>query len=365
MYHKAKTIQMEKIMKPRIFVSSTFYDLKILREEIHNFIKQYGFEPIECETGDIGYVPWQSLDKSCYEAMADCDMAILIVGGRYGSPKTGEKPSDFEEYISVTREEFRTAVKNGIPIYVFVDSKVHTEYELYKTNIDNQKILEGFKFKATQNINIFRFISEIYGIPTMAVTPFGKTQEIRDYLQGQWADLFKKYLGVLREEQRIASLEETVSNMRSLIDKMDVMLEGIGKKVLGSEDPDNYTEILESQGVINFARETSRAFSFKGIETISQSKREDMLLRFLELLEGSVKDGIWNKDENKEELSPRKIHDYFRDRGIPELDNINLKYGTYIKENFSLLKSDKIRERIVMKMCSDENFRYLLTIRDH
>ena len=44
-------------MKPRIFVSSTFYDLKYIREDLSNFIKSYNFEPIMFEDGDIGYVP--------------------------------------------------------------------------------------------------------------------------------------------------------------------------------------------------------------------------------------------------------------------------------------------------------------------
>ena len=36
-------------MKPRIFVSSTFYDLKYVREDLSNFIKAHDFEPIMLE----------------------------------------------------------------------------------------------------------------------------------------------------------------------------------------------------------------------------------------------------------------------------------------------------------------------------
>ena len=44
-------------MKPRIFISSTFYDLKYVREDISNFVKAHDFEPIMFEDGDIGYTP--------------------------------------------------------------------------------------------------------------------------------------------------------------------------------------------------------------------------------------------------------------------------------------------------------------------
>ena len=46
-------------MKPRIFISSTFYDLKYVREDISNFIKTHGFETVMFEDGDIGYTPGQ------------------------------------------------------------------------------------------------------------------------------------------------------------------------------------------------------------------------------------------------------------------------------------------------------------------
>ena len=64
-YYKRK-IRRRTEMKPRIFVSSTFYDLKYVREDISAFIRKYDFEPIMFEDGDIGYTPGHPLDTSCY-----------------------------------------------------------------------------------------------------------------------------------------------------------------------------------------------------------------------------------------------------------------------------------------------------------
>lgn len=72
-------------MKPRIFISSTFYDLKYIREDLANFVRSYGYEPILFEDGDIGYTPGKNLDTSCYDSMRNSDMVILIIGGEYGS----------------------------------------------------------------------------------------------------------------------------------------------------------------------------------------------------------------------------------------------------------------------------------------
>ena len=38
--------KVKKKMKPRIFISSTFYDLKYIREELMRFIVSKNYEPI-------------------------------------------------------------------------------------------------------------------------------------------------------------------------------------------------------------------------------------------------------------------------------------------------------------------------------
>ena len=83
-------------MKPRIFISSTFYDLKYIREDLANFVRSYGYEPILFEDSDIGYTPGKTLDSSCYESMRNSDMVILIIGGEYGSAASGEKKDRFK-----------------------------------------------------------------------------------------------------------------------------------------------------------------------------------------------------------------------------------------------------------------------------
>ena len=86
-------------MKPRIFIGSTFYDLKYIREDLANFIRSYGYEPVLFEDGDIGYTPGKTLDSLCYESMRNSDMVILIIGGEYESAASGEKKDEFMEYM--------------------------------------------------------------------------------------------------------------------------------------------------------------------------------------------------------------------------------------------------------------------------
>lgn len=67
------------------------------------------------EEGDIGYTPGKALDVSCYESMRNADMAILIIRGQYGSAATGE--NNLDDFISVTRNEFRNAIKENTPVF--------------------------------------------------------------------------------------------------------------------------------------------------------------------------------------------------------------------------------------------------------
>lgn len=238
-------------MKPRIFISSTFYDLKYIREDLANFVRSYGYEPILFEDGDIGYTPGKTLDSSCYESMRNSDMVILIIGGEYGSAASGEKKDEFKECMSVTRNEFRTAVESGIPIFVMIDKKVMAEYGVYEANYNAiEKENMKMTFPTTKNVNVFRFIKEIKGIVTLPIQEFERSSDIKGFISKQWADMFKNYLSSLRNEKENRKIESSVNEMKALIQKMDIMLDNVGKNVLSNSE--EYKTVIDEQKIILF-----------------------------------------------------------------------------------------------------------------
>lgn len=239
-------------MKPRIFISSTFYDLKYIREDLSNFVRQHDYEPIMFENGDIGYTPGKPLDKSCYESMKNSDMVILIIGGEYGSAATGETKDEFKEYMSITRNEFRTAIDAGIPVFVMIDKKVMAEYNVYELNceeIENQG--QRIKFSSVKSINVFRFIKEIRSMSTLPIQEFEKSSEIKDFIGKQWADMFKNYLASLRGEKEDKKIEGSVNELKDLIQQMGIMLNSVGKNVLSKESPEEYNNIVTMQEILS------------------------------------------------------------------------------------------------------------------
>ena len=102
--------------KPRVFVSSTYYDLQHIRANLESFIKTTGYEAVLFERGDIPFRHDVPSDESCYGEIGNCHMTLLIIGGRYESPASDSKRLDrvdFTEvrlrYNSITKKEYQTA----------------------------------------------------------------------------------------------------------------------------------------------------------------------------------------------------------------------------------------------------------------
>ena len=113
-------------MIPNVFVSSTIYDLQYLRDAIRETIIELGYNPVMSDYGDIGYLPSKSAQESCYATIRDCQLAVLIIGKRYGE-KT-------ENGLSVTNNEFLTIQKRNVPIVTIVDQEVISFKRVYEAN---------------------------------------------------------------------------------------------------------------------------------------------------------------------------------------------------------------------------------------
>ena len=128
--------------RPRVFVSSTYYDLKHIRSSMDIFIRSLGFDTILSEKGDIAYTPDAPLDESCYRESQNSDIYVLIIGGRYGSEISATKNKDsksfFDRYESITKQEYKSAVDKEIPVYILIEKPVYSEYKTFMRNRDNQ-----------------------------------------------------------------------------------------------------------------------------------------------------------------------------------------------------------------------------------
>lgn len=201
--------------KPRVFISSTFYDLRQIRVELDKFIEGLGYEPVRNEEGDIPYGKDEALQAYCYKEIANIDVLVSIIGSRYGS--AGIIKEKEQEY-SVSQLELKTALKEDKQVFVFIDKNVFTEYETYILNKNNENVI----YKYVDNVNIYKFIEEIKALPhNNNIKGFETVEDITSYLREQFAGLFKQFMldnKRVKETLIIRDIENTAKTLRELVD---------------------------------------------------------------------------------------------------------------------------------------------------
>ena len=200
--------------KPRVYKSSTFYDLRQIRVELDKFIESLGYEPIRNEEGDIPYGKDEALQEYCYKEISNIDILVSIIGSRYGS--AGNVKEKEYEY-SVSQLELKSALKEGKQVFIFIDKNVCTEYETYLLNKGSD-----VKYKYVDNSNIYKFIEEIRSLPNNNnIKAFETADDITSYLREQFAGLFKHYIienKRAREVFVIKDIENTAKTLREMVD---------------------------------------------------------------------------------------------------------------------------------------------------
>ena len=79
--------------KPRVFISSTYKDLKDTRSALDSFIKSIGYESVTNERGNIAYGKDKKLEEYCYKEIQKCDIVINVIGNKYGSQSSNKVDS--------------------------------------------------------------------------------------------------------------------------------------------------------------------------------------------------------------------------------------------------------------------------------
>src|SRR5689334_11666275 len=101
-----------------IFVSSTCFDLRALREHLRAEISALGHLPIPSEYPSFPVAPDLSTIDNCRRVVREsADVFVLVVGGKRGS-------LDSASNASVVNMEYREARAKGLDCICFVDQSV-------------------------------------------------------------------------------------------------------------------------------------------------------------------------------------------------------------------------------------------------
>lgn len=164
-----------------IFVSSTCYDLRALREHLRSEITMWGHDPVLSEYPSFPVSPDLTTVDNCRKVVRErADVFVLVVGGKRGSldPATDR---------SVVNVEYREACSVGIDCIIFVEKQVWDLLPHFKRNP------EADFSSSVDYPDVFHFIDEITE-STKWIFPFTQTDEILSTLRTQLSIRFRDLL---------------------------------------------------------------------------------------------------------------------------------------------------------------------------
>lgn len=229
---------------PKVFISSTCFDLKELRDSLSRFVKSFGFEPVLSEHGDVFYHPDLHTHEACVHEVSNCQMFILLIGGRFGGTYIHDKEK------SITNAEYTAAKDLGIPIFTYIKKSVLDNHHLFQAN-RKKSFLKDLDFPAVEKqedaIHIFNFIDQVRKAPTNnAFDGFETSLDVESHLRKQWSGMFFDFLKNREVKEQVNVANVMLTALQNSNDKLEEMLKGLYNPK-SREESSEYLESLDSK----------------------------------------------------------------------------------------------------------------------
>ncbi len=225
-------------MRLKVFISSTCYDLGVIRSQLREFVERMGYEPVMSEYNDVLYDPSDHTHKSCINEVANADIVILIIGSRYGGEvipsvkdmidfaKLADQSRNNEILdqkckLSITQSEVLRAFEGGKPVYAFIQADVYHDHYVYEKNKGNEEVAKNIKYPSIDKNEtayyMFEFINYLRGrLNNNAIFPFEKYEDITSALTKQWSGLFQRLLSENSSEKHREALTVLTGQIEDL-----------------------------------------------------------------------------------------------------------------------------------------------------
>ncbi len=226
----------------RVFISSTCYDLGVVRSKLQEFLRSLGHDPVLSEYSDVLYSSHEHTHTSCIKEVANCDAVVLLIGSRFGGKSVPEAADliDFKKLktlssstvsldekasISITQLEVLKALDANVPVFAFVEEKVLHDHLVYEKNKDKD-ILAKITFPSIDRADSARYIFEFINFLRLrnagnSIISFGRIEDIESHLRKQWSALMQRLLSEQRtranESERARSIQTQLDELKTAI----------------------------------------------------------------------------------------------------------------------------------------------------
>ena len=302
---------------PRLFVSSTCYDLQEIRFQLRYFIREFGYDAVMSDFDDIFYNYESHVQDSCLEEISKCQLFILVVGNNYGSIYHQDKQEN-KIPDSVTLREFRKALEVKVYKHIFINKYVDYDYKNYKralnkdtsiyftennvpdSDVESVKITIKTEFDKTYHFPydsykyVFYFLDIINDLKeNNAINVFETFADIKDTLRKQWAGFM--YESLTRKDKAVNVL---IQPLETKIDKIEKSL----SKLIESKTESTDNKLTFDLSSLN------REVNLEKLETI-QDKIQQVL--------SDIRLHIYWSDDDGEPNATQRI--YFDKKFTPEM----------------------------------------------
>ncbi len=191
----------------------------------------------------------------------------------------------------------------------------------------------------------------------MPIQEFEKSSDIKGFISKQWADMFKNYLSFLRNEKEDRKIESSVNEMKALIQKMDIMLDSVGKNVLSKDNPEEYESVVNQQEILSFCNLLIGSF-YLGVESVEEmddlEERKKIISNFLKALKEIYQLKILEIGEEDIDIVVEILHKY--DFAVYRIrDDLKL-----ICKKMYLLSNETNKAKVIETMSKDEYYNTLI-----
>lgn len=256
---------------PKVFVSSTCYDLREIRDSLYSFAKSFGFDPVLSEFGDVFFHPDLHTHEACVNEVANCQLFILLIGGRFGGSYISDKSK------SITNAEYEAALKCKIPVFTYIKRAVLENHHLYQSNKDKE-FIKSMNFPAIEvqehAVSIFEFINSVRRASVNnAYEPFETSKDIESHLRKQWSSMFYDFLKNRELSQKIAHTNLALDGLVGTADKLESLVKSLYKSV----DKVNAESEIKSIETISLAKEFLSRYVDESVVGVVCASNEDEL----------------------------------------------------------------------------------------
>lgn len=253
---------------PRVFLSSTCYDLGEVRDSLVSFIESCYFTPVLSDKGDVFYHPDLHTHLSCVNEIENCQLFILIIGGRFGGSHVINKSK------SIVNAEYYAARELNIPVFTFIKREVYEDHRVYEKNKNKKAIIGEIHFPSIEKqefaSNIFEFINEIRQSPVNnGYFSFEYARDIKEAIGKQWAGLMFEFLNKRSKEKESISLNRLLDNLTLASKKSEELIENIYRHIDNVNAQQIISKIdLELESKM-FFQELNRLYGFEKFKSKS------------------------------------------------------------------------------------------------